>query len=212
METNTEPRRPSLLKQLLGAVGGAALALLLYQGYKVGSPVVTAWLVTPQSQIDADHPGSVRLNSEVSEYEYNRLAARAREIYQRFSADPAPKAELSRTGIEVTQPSVAHSSSVARVDLENLVAQQSAVSSSSSSLVYAEESSSSSSSFAFSASSISVEMVTADVASSARARAEARLQAKLAGENLPSSGIGTSLVAAVALGSAAFLRRKRGTR
>lgn len=214
METNTEPRRPSLLKQLLGAAGGAALALLLYQGYKVGSPVVTAWLVAPQSQIDADHPGSVRLNSEVSEYEYNRLAARAREIYQRFSADPAPKAELSRTGIEVTQPSAAHSSSVARVDLENLVAQQSAVSSSSSSLVSSEESFSSSSSFAFasSSSSIPVEMVTADAASSARARAEARLQAKLAGENLPSSGIGTSLVAAVALGTAAVLRRKRGTR
>lgn len=211
METNTESRRPSLLKQLLGAVGGAAVALLLYQGYKVGSPIVTAWLVTPQSQIDADHPGSIRLNSEVSEYEYNRLAAKAREIYQRFSADPAPKAELSRTGIEVTQPLAAHSSSIARVDLENLVA-QSAVSSSSSSLVSSEASSSSSSSFSSSLASIPAETVVSDAASSARARAEARLQAKLAGEQLPSSGIGTSLVAAMALGTAAFLRKKRGMR
>ncbi|MDD4287043.1 MAG: hypothetical protein PHO20_00570 [Candidatus Peribacteraceae bacterium] len=206
METNNQPKRPSLLKQLLGAAGGAAVALLLYQGYEIGAPVVTAWLIVPQSQIDADHPGAVRANREISEYEFNRLAAKAKEIYQRFAAEPLPQAELSRTGIEVTQPLAAHSSSIARVDLEDLVA-RSSVSSASSSV-----SSEASSSSSLSGSSVPAEMVVADAASSARARAETRLQAKLADKNLPSSGIGTSLVAAIAFGTATLLRKKRGAR
>jgi len=202
METNNQPKRPSLLKQLLGAAGGATVALLLYQGYEIGAPVVTAWLIVPQSQIDADHPGAVRANREISEYEFNRLAAKAKEIYQRFAAEPLPQAELSRTGIEVTQPLAAHSSSIAHVDLEDLVARSSVSSTSS-------EASSSSS---LSDSSVPAETVVADTASSARARAETRLQAKLADKNLPRSGIGTSLVAAVAFGTATLLRKKRGAR
>lgn len=205
METNTQPKRPSLFRQLLGAVGGAAIALVLYQTYKVGSPVVTAWLVAPQSQIAAEHPGTVRANTEVSEYKFNRMAAKAQEIYKRFAAEPGPQAEISRTGIEVTQPIAASSSSIAHVDLADLTAQ-----SSSSSL--AASSSASSEAALSSASSAAVEPVVADAASSARARAETQLQTKLAGKNLPSSGIGISLVAAVAFGAAAALRKKRGSR
>lgn len=205
METNTPSKRPSLFKQLLGAVGGAAIALVLYQGYKVGSPVVTAWLVAPQSQIDAAHPGTVRANREVSEYEFSRLTAKAQEIYKRFAAEPGPQAEISRTGIEVTQPFAASSSSIAHVDLADLTAQSSASS-------LAASSSASSEAAVSSVSSIAVEPLVADAASSARARAEPQLQAKLAGKNLPSSGIGTSLAAAAAFGAAMALRKKRSAR
>lgn len=209
METNTDPKRPSLLKQLLGAVGGAAIALLLYQGYKIGAPVVTAWLVVPQSQIAAEHPGSVRVDGVVSDYEYNRLAAKAKEIYQRFAAEQGPQAAISRQGIEVTQPLEASSSSIARVDLEDLVAQASVESSSS---VSSAASSMEASSSVSSVSPAVAETQSADAASSARSRAETQLQAKLAGKNLPSSGIGTTLAAAMALGAAVILRRKHGTR
>ena len=209
METNTEPKRPSLLKQLLGAAGGAAIALLLYQGYKIGAPVVTAWLVVPQSQISADHPGAVRANREVSEYEFNRLAAKAKEIYQRFSAEPGPQAAISRTGIEVTQPLAVQSSSVARVDLEDLVAKAAVSSSSSSVFSPASSEASSSSSFTF---SLPAEPLVADAASSAGAHAETQLQAKLAGKKLPNSGIGATFAAALAFGAATILRKKRDER
>ncbi|MDD5103603.1 MAG: hypothetical protein PHX93_04340 [Candidatus Peribacteraceae bacterium] len=204
MDANTPPKRPSLLKQLLGAVGGAAVALLLYQGYAIGAPMVTAWLVAPQSQIDAAHPGAVRANREVSDYEFNRLTAKAKEIYQRFSAEQGPQAEILPTGIEVTQPLAASSSSIAHVNLADLVAQSSA-----SSLIV---SSSSSEATSASTASMTTEPAMADTASPARAHAETQLQAKLAGEKLPSSGVGTTLVAALALGTAVFLRRKRGDR
>lgn len=212
METNTEPKRPSLFKQLLGAAGGAVVALLLYQGYKIGAPVVTAWLVVPQSQISADHPGAVRANREVSAYEFNRLTAKAKEIYQRFAAEPGPQAEISRTGIEVTQPSAAHSSSIAHVDLENLIAQSSVPSSTSSSFASSSSAASSEAPSSSSISSIPIETAIADTASSARARAETQLQAKLAGTKLPSSGIGATFAAALAFGAATVLRRKRGER
>ncbi|MDO8648584.1 MAG: hypothetical protein Q7R81_02260 [Candidatus Peregrinibacteria bacterium] len=41
--TQTSPP-PPLWKQLLGAVGGAALAYVLYLGYDMGAPMVTAYL------------------------------------------------------------------------------------------------------------------------------------------------------------------------
>ncbi|MDD5041099.1 MAG: hypothetical protein PHX87_00245 [Candidatus Peribacteraceae bacterium] len=209
METNNEPKRPSLLKQLLGAAGGAAVALLLYQGYKIGAPVVTAWLVAPQSQISADHPGAVRANREVSEYEFNRLAAKAKEIYKKFAAEPGPQAEISRTGIEVTQPAAAQSSSIAHVDLADLVAVQQ---SSASSIVSSAVSLAASSGVSFSSVSSIVAEPVAVAASSARARAEIQAQSKLAGTKLPNSGIGTTLAAALAFGAAAVLRKKRGSR
>ena len=212
METNTPSKRPSLFRQLLGAVGGAAIALVLYQAYKVGSPVVTAWLVAPQSQIAAEHPGTARANREVSEYEFSRLTAKAQEIYKRFAAEPGPQAEISRTGIEVTQPITASSSSIAHVDLADLTAQSSASSLAASSSASSEAAVSSVSSISSIAVEPVVEPVVADAASSARARAEMQLQAKLAGKNLPSSGIGTSLVAAVAFGTATLLRKKRSSR
>ncbi len=200
MDTNTEPKRPSLLKQLLGAVGGAAVALLLYQAYKISAPVITAWIVTPQSQIAAEHPGSVRVNEVVSEYQFNRIAARAKEIYQRFSAEQGPQVAITPKGIEVTQPLAESSSSIAHVDVIAVMPQATA---SASSVEPATVPSSSSSS--------SEEMKVADATSSMRTRSEMQMQAKLAGENLPSSGIGTTLAAAVAFGSAMFLRKKRGS-
>ncbi|MFH1443984.1 MAG: hypothetical protein ABIG34_01170 [Candidatus Peregrinibacteria bacterium] len=198
MDTNTEPRKPSLLKQLLGAVGGAAVALLLYQAYKISAPVITAWIVTPQSQIAAEHPGSVRVNEAVSEYQFNRIAARAKEIYQRFSAEQGPQVAITPKGIEVTQPLAESSSSIAHIDVVAVMPQ-----------AMASASSVEPATVPFSSSSSSEE-INADAASSMRTRSE--MQAKLAGENLPSSGIGTTLAAAVAFGSAMFLLKKRGSR
>ncbi|ALM10385.1 MAG TPA: hypothetical protein DEB30_01760 [Candidatus Peribacter riflensis] len=202
METNNT-RRPSLWKQLLGAVGGAAIALLLYQAYKVSAPIVTAWLVVPQSQIDAEHPGATRVNAEVSDYEFDRLTAKAREIYERFAAEQGPQANVLPGGIEVTQPTPISSSSIARVDLEDLVA------SSSSAAFSAMAVETASSSVMAQAEQV---VLATESASSARVRADTQLQAKLAGESLPSSGIGTTLAAALALGAAATFHRKQKAR
>ncbi len=199
MDTNTQSKRPSLMKQLLGAVSGAAIALLLYQAYKISAPVITAWLVAPQSQIAAEHPGSVRVNDEIGEYQFNRIAARAKEIYERFAAEPGPQVAVTSEGIEVAQPLTSSSSSIAYVDINAVMPQE------------VDEAASSAASVEM-VSSSSEKIEAADAASSMRARSETQMQAKLAGGNLPSSGIGTTLVAAAAFGAAILTRQKRNTR
>lgn len=205
MPSDTEPKRPSLLRQLLGAAAGALVALMLYQAYKISAPIVTAWVVAPQSQINADYPGSVRVNREVDEYQFSRIAAKAKEIYGRFAAEPAPQASRTPEGIEVTQPAPAVSSATAQVDLNDLMAASSVSSVSS---VLPEETLPVTTTMA---ESETLPPVGYDEASSARARAESQLQARLAGEQLPSSGIGTAIAASAAFGAALLLRRKRGS-
>lgn len=207
--------RPPLWKQLLGAVLGAGVALLLYEGYSVASPVLTAWVVAPQSQIRAEHPGAVRVNEQVGEYSFNRMAARAKEIYQRFAAEQAPKAAITRQGIEVTQPlPTSSSSSIAFVDITGLPSSSSSMSSSSETVSSSSEASeevqivavTSTEGYASSASSRATSL------SSDGSRAVLAQTEKLAGKKLPSSGLTTTLAAAIAFGAAAGLRRKKRSR
>lgn len=203
--------RPPLWKQLLGAVLGAVVALLLYEAYSVTSPVITAWVVAPQSQINAQHPGQVRVNEQVGEYSFNRMAARAKEIYQRFAAEQGPQAAVMPKGIEVTQSLPEQgASSIAFIAITGL-SSSSSVSSSSEAV--------SSSSEASEEAQIVAAISTEGYASSASSRATVARSVeidvsvaqaeKLAGKNLPSSGLGTTLAAALALGAAAGLQRKK---
>jgi hypothetical protein len=86
--TNT---RPPLWKQLIGALGGGALALALYAGYTVAKPELhslTGLLVLPQSRIDSDAIGDVRVaRADVSEREMKRIASRAQRIAADFSGN-----------------------------------------------------------------------------------------------------------------------------
>jgi hypothetical protein len=70
--------RPSLLKQLIGAVVGASIALLIYGGYKVTEPQLKALLVSPEVeqpsfQEPSEHAGRERLA---------QIAVRARQAAQ----------------------------------------------------------------------------------------------------------------------------------
>ena len=85
MDTNPSP----LWKQLLGAIAGAGVALLLYGGYSRALPKLTAWLVVPQAQIEARQPAGVRTNRAVTDYDYGRFIARTQEIYRQFGAAPS---------------------------------------------------------------------------------------------------------------------------
>jgi|GEM_PF-2043113 len=214
MDTNTPSQRPSLFKQLLGAVGGAAIALVIYQGYSITAPVLTAWLVAPQSQIAAEHPGAVRVNQDVDEYTYNRVAARAQEIYQRFAAEPGPQAAVLPEGIEVTQPAQEVASSVPFVDS----AQEPEASSVPEQEVVApvvkeptETASSSAETEVITEKETVVPAVQeeADAAESARVQVAQARASKLAGKNLPQSGVGTAVAVIMALGATAVVRRRK---
>jgi len=101
MDTNSSP----LWKQLLGAVAGAGVALLLYGGYTQVSPKLTAWIVAPQANINAEQPGGVRTNREVSDYEYKRFVARSQEIYRQFAAAvPVQSSSASQAALAVVPP------------------------------------------------------------------------------------------------------------
>jgi len=211
METNTTTRRPSLFKQLLGAVGGAAIALVIYQGYSFTAPVLTAWLVAPQSQIAAKHPGEASANQKLDDYTQNRVAARAQEIYQRFAADPAPQATVLPGGIEVTQPLAQQASSgaVGEATVQSSVSSEGTLAGASSSASTVEPEASSSSSVFSEEAPLPVPEETAIAASSSRSIAAVQRTAKLAGKRLPQSGVGTALAAIMALGATAVVRRRK---
>jgi len=73
--------RPSLWKQLLGAAIGGGLALALYAGYEVTQPRLTALLSLPPIKSD-EAVGVADKNMDKEEYE--RIAARTREIASKF--------------------------------------------------------------------------------------------------------------------------------
>jgi|SRR3989338_3622825 len=91
-ETNTpilpdEPTRPPLWKQLLGALGGAAIALALYSSYEAASPSLAAWLSIPKETPRSD-TGDVAVPGSASEEMKKRIASRARAIAEEFSERP----------------------------------------------------------------------------------------------------------------------------
>jgi len=92
-------------KQILGAIVGAGAALALYGGYTTAAPHLQAWLIAPQTQVDALQPGSARVSYEgISETKYKRFVARSQEIYTRFSADGAPAPLRQNNQIDVPAP------------------------------------------------------------------------------------------------------------
>ncbi|MDD4628732.1 MAG: hypothetical protein PHE68_05060 [Candidatus Peribacteraceae bacterium] len=102
MDTTSTP----FWKQILGALAGAGVALVLYGGYATTAPHLQAWLIAPQSQIDAVQPGSATVNSVgISETKYNRFVARSQEIYTRFAADNAPLPLRQDHALDVPAPS-----------------------------------------------------------------------------------------------------------
>lgn len=82
----SESKKPPLWKQLLGAIAGAAIALVLYEGYVVVTPKLTALVTLPTApgvtqqtevQLATDDP------TEIAAHE--RLIRRLRMLGRRFS-------------------------------------------------------------------------------------------------------------------------------
>lgn len=86
---------------------GAAFALVLYGGYSLVSPVVSAWVIAPQSQIVAKDPGAARMAStEVSDDKYQRFVARSKQIYSRLAAPGTVPAQDDGTAVRVASPTM----------------------------------------------------------------------------------------------------------
>lgn len=77
---------PSLWKQLVGAVIGGSLGLLVYTAYEHSSPTVIAWLTIPQKDLASNGEGSRMADNDPNNKENIRFEARAREIAQEFGA------------------------------------------------------------------------------------------------------------------------------
>ena len=82
--------RPSLAKQLLGAVVGGSLALGIFTLYRATPDNVTA-LILPQSWIDArTSDEDVRLAVKTDPDHTARIANQARRIVERYQDEPEP--------------------------------------------------------------------------------------------------------------------------
>lgn len=92
MSTN----RPPLWKQVIGAVAGAGLALVLYSGYQEVVPQIQAYIQLQDWQLKPEGQAHVRPAAKgISEEDYLRLEQRTREIMEDLGAkdvvaDPEP--------------------------------------------------------------------------------------------------------------------------
>ncbi|MEI8229577.1 MAG: hypothetical protein WCG83_00380 [Candidatus Peregrinibacteria bacterium] len=163
---------PSLWKQLLGAGIGAGVALLLYGAYSTVTPHISAWLIAPQSQIVAQNPGGVATATvDMPVAQYERLAAKSKAVYQRLAAQDLSPAQNDGQTVTVpgplqTPPSFPPSPPLVVSEVQS--------SSSQNSLPLQND-------------------TTVPAVQRSAQRREERIQ-KMAGERLPSSGIGTTLV------------------
>ena len=86
-------KKSPLWKQILGAVVGGSLALLIYAGYQATAPQLsklTGILVLPQDRINANAKGEVNAaESDLNEEQLKRIASRAQNIATDLSADQA---------------------------------------------------------------------------------------------------------------------------
>src|SRR5438132_332943 len=92
------PFQIPFIRNILGAVVGAGVAMAGYSVYQVGSGVVTAYLIPPGLPSQAVPDGSVRLadksiRKQDSE-KFHRISARAAMIARQISAN----ADLARIG------------------------------------------------------------------------------------------------------------------
>jgi len=83
----SENNRPSILKQLVGAVVGGALALGLYYGYNTVVPKITAYMQVPYTESEQT-ANFAQQDLDTDELEFERRLRRNREIRDRFSAPP----------------------------------------------------------------------------------------------------------------------------
>lgn len=109
----TNSNRPSLLKQLIGAIAGGTIALALYYGYEFTAPKITAWLTVPVPQEEkGEQPrqadaGAVRVASDdESEEKYKRLASRTKRIAQDLSEPAAHYAGVGGSQQVLEEPTL----------------------------------------------------------------------------------------------------------
>ena len=80
-------KRPPLWKQLVGGIGGAVVALALYQAYVVASPAILAAVVAPatgQGGAGVDQASSSSSSSAGTDAKDAQIAAQARALAQQL--------------------------------------------------------------------------------------------------------------------------------
>jgi len=83
---NKKEERPSLIKQIMGAVVGGGLALSLYYGYEFAKPRVTAYLSLPALEEQGVNVNASRISdTTMDEGKFRRIQSRARQIAEDFS-------------------------------------------------------------------------------------------------------------------------------
>lgn len=93
-ETSNEPKGPSLLNQIMGAVVGGSLALGIYYAYEFGAPAVTAWLTLPQSSQSVSEDTETAAQQNLKPEQAVRINSRTREILSAFG-QPGESQEIS---------------------------------------------------------------------------------------------------------------------
>lgn len=190
---NTEERsRPPLWKQALGAIGGALVALGIYTMYTEASPQVTAWLSIPWPNDHRAPSGEVTV-LDVDDYDaQDRIAAKAREIADRFSTRPmnvVEGEEEEEDGRELAQTDTSDAVPE-QPPYRSMIQQMSSASSSAASMESSES---------FAESSMS-EPMASSVAAEGQSSSQSSMTHIARVPELPSSGIGMWIV-----GIAAFL-------
>lgn len=85
-----ESNKPSIAKQITGAVVGSAVALALYYSYEFAAPTVTAWVTLPSGERQHDLGDARVADTDATQTEILRIQSRNREVAERMEgADPA---------------------------------------------------------------------------------------------------------------------------
>ena len=97
--------RAPLWKQLVGAVVGGSLALVIYSSYKVVGPKLTAWLYTPQSYIETESDQPIRVaDKNLSSGIVENMGRRQAEIAETYAKPGSKSAAESEPPTEEKDP------------------------------------------------------------------------------------------------------------
>ncbi len=203
MSTQTHtPASTPLWKQLLGACAGAAVAVVVYEGFLFVTPHLEAWVTLPTAP-GVTHQDETNLNT-VNDIDAARQAARNREIADRFAAASSSDVPAVHAAAvpSSSSSSSANSSSVGGLRAVGEAAKAILGTGSSSSMrTSSVASSKSSTSSSAKSSERSVPVVTKAVPAVPHA------------DSLPKSGVGVMMAAAAAFGaSSERLRQRRNAR
>lgn len=108
--TNTQDTRTAqkktvpLWKQLVGALGGAAVAFMLYQGYTFTAPRLQALVTLPSAPGIGDQ-ATTRMATDEHVEKQSRIARRIREIASRFGRANTDSVEITRSAVTVEEVS-----------------------------------------------------------------------------------------------------------